>query len=228
MDQKSPSETKEEVKTPEVVPAAIPAADDGTSLFSQREKDILAETEKRGVKPISPTLAAQFFELFLEGYSCQQIAKQNPHFSEGDILFLRKKRNWDSDRDHYAYNLQVQIREKLIKQRLESLEFLTNMLSVTHKEHKEKVLRYLQTGKEEDRPENWITGPSAYKGILEAIQKLTGEDRVTTQNIKSESKVTVESNVPVTVISPELQTKMLKKLSEKPQIEAKIGKKENE
>lgn len=186
---------------------------DGLELFSEKEKALLAEVEKDGIRPVAPSLAMQLFELFLEGYSCAIIAKQNSPFREGDILFLRKKFKWDENRDKYAYDLQVQIREKLIKQKLESLEFLTNMLTVTHKEHKDKMLKYIQTGKEDDRPDTWVTGPSAYKGVLEAIQKLTGEDRVTTQNIKSESKVTVESNQPITVIGEQLQSKMLKKLA---------------
>lgn len=186
---------------------------DELALFSPRERTALIEIEASGSRPISPTLAMQFFELFLEGYSCNEIAKQNPPFKEGEVLFLRKKFKWDNQRDDYAYQLQTQMREKLIKQKLESLEFLTNMLAVVHKEQRPKTLRYLQTGKDEDRPDTWITGPTAYKNVLETIQKITGEDRVSTQNIKSESKVTVESNQPLTIISPELQSKMLKKLA---------------
>lgn len=194
------------------VPAIIPPSD-GTDYFSEKEKKLLAEVEEEGARPVSPTLAMQLFELFLEGYSCAAIAKINSPFREGDILFLRKKFKWDEEKDAYAYKLQVQMRDKLIKTKLESLEFLTNSLAVIHKMSKEKQLRYLQTGKEEDIPETWITGPAAYKSMLEAVQKLTGEDRVTTQNIKSESKVTVESNQPITLIGNELQSKMLKKLA---------------
>lgn len=193
------------------VPAVVES--DGTYLFSEKEKKLLAEVETEGVRPVSPTLAMQFFELYLEGYSCAAIAKINSPFREGDLLFLRKKFKWDEEKDTYAYKLQVQMRDKLIKTKLEALEFITNSLAVVHKMNKEKQLRYLQTGKEDDIPETWITGPTAYKSLLEAIQKLTGEDRVTTQNIKSESKVTVDSNQPITVIGTELQSKMLKKLA---------------
>lgn len=191
---------------------ALPSEGD-TSLFSEREKKVLLIAEDQGLRPISPTLAMQFFQLFLEGYSCSEIAKVNLPFREGDILFLRKKFKWDEERDAYAYNLQVQMRDKLIKTKLEALEYISNSLAVVHKIHKEKQMRYLQTGRPEDEPETWITGPTAYKSMLEAIQKITGEDRTTTQNVKSESKITVESNQPITLISEELQSKMLKKLS---------------
>ena len=189
---------------------------DSLRFFSEKEKELLSKVLVDGVRPISPVLAAQFFELFLEGYSCAAIAKNNGTFREADILYLRNKYNWDEQRDRYAQDLQNQIHGKLIKQKLESIEFLTNMLAVTHKEHKEKMLKYLQTGKEDDKPDNWITGPSSYKGILEAIQKLTGEDRITTQKVKSESKVTVESNQPVQqfiFVDDNKQDILLKKLS---------------
>lgn len=197
-------------------PTPSPDKVGSTEFFTERELDILKDIEEAGLRPVSPSLAAQFFELFMEGYSCSLIAKHNPPFREGDVLFLRKKYKWDEVRDKYAFDLQVQMREKLMKQKLESLEFLTNMLSVTHKEHREKMLKYIQTGKEEDKPDSWISNPSSYKSILETIQKLTGEDRVTTQNIKSETKLTVESSQPVNIITPELQTKILKRLSEAP------------
>lgn len=202
--------TTTDVKAP--VPTPNPAAND-IDLFSAREKDVLVKTEKDGIIPIAATRAAQMFELFLEGYTCQAIAKINAPFREGDILYLRKRYEWDRNRDEFTYNLQVQMSTKLAKAKLESLEFITNQMAVVHKEFREKSLKYLQTGKEEDKPEHWISSPAAYKGLLEAMQKITGEDRVTSQNIRSEAKVTLESNVPVTIINPELQTKMLKKLA---------------
>ena len=130
---------------------SAPAISPDLSLFTERERGVLEKAEKEGIRPISPTLAAQMFELYLEGYSCEQIAKVNAPIREGEILFLRKKYQWDENKDNYCFNLQSQMRDKLMKQKLESLEFLTNMLAVTHKEHKEKSLRYLQTGKEEDK-----------------------------------------------------------------------------
>ena len=207
-------------KAPVPVPNAT-ATD--VDLFTPRERDVLAKNELDGVKPVSATRASQMYELFLEGYTCAAIAKINPPFSEGDILYLRKRYEWDRNRDEFTYNLHVQMGEKLKKAKLESLEFITNQMAVVHKEFREKSLKYLQTGKEEDKPDHWITSPAAYKGLLEAMQKITGEDRITSQNIKSETKVTVDANQPITIISPELQTKMLKKLALSAEKEDKDG-----
>jgi hypothetical protein len=181
--------------------------------FTESERNALVKAEEEGVRPISPTLAAGMFQLFLEGYSCAEIAKNNKPFKEGEILFLRKKFNWDSEKNKYVQDLNVQIRDKLMKQKLESLEFLTNMLSVTHRAGKEKMLKYLQTGDPKDLPETWVSGPKSYKDVLEAIQKLTGEDRISRQEIKSESNIKVTTEQP-NILTPELQTKLLKQLTD--------------
>lgn len=183
--------------------------------WTKDESSLLLKGEEEGTRPIAPSLSSQLLNLFLEGYSCAEIAKNNKPFSEMDILVCRKKYKWDDEKDKYAFDLAKQVREKLIKQKLESLEFLTNVLSVTHKKHKDQMIKYLQTGKEEDMPENWASSPTTYKSILETIQKITGEDRVSTQKITSEATVKVEGNVTSTAaLHPELQAKLLRRLSE--------------
>jgi len=222
---KNPTRDVTEIGDNKPVPAAKP--DDITSLLTPKEQESLKKVETTGVIPLSPSVAAQMYQLFLEGYSCEHIAKVNSHLKvrEGDVLYLRKKYKWDQARDEYVYNLQVQMGARLAKMKLEMLEFTMNQMSVAHKDFNEKAKRYIQTGKEEDKPDHWLNTPTAYKAMVETIQKITGEDRVSNHNIRSESKVVVESNQPVTIINPELQSKMLKKLALS---EAKTDKKDDE
>jgi hypothetical protein len=195
----------------------LPDVSEGvTPGWSKREMDILKKTEEEGAKPISSTLAAQMFSLYLEGYSCAEIAKHNKVFSEGDILSARKKFNWDNDKDRYIFDLNKQVREKLIKSKLEILEFATNAIAVAKKEYNDQAIKYLQTGKEEDKPKGWkIESPSQLKSMIEILQKVTGEDRVTKQEIRSEANVNITGNIQSSpLLQPELQTKMLRKLAE--------------
>lgn len=185
-----------------------------TPGWTPHEMKELEHVEKEGARPIAPTLSAQMFALYLEGYSCSEIAKQNKPFSEGDILFCRKKFSWDDEKDRYAFDLQKQMRDKLVKTKFEAIEFLTNKLTVIHKAAREQTLRYMQTGKAEDLPKDWELTPSGYKAIFETIQKVTGEDRVSKQEIRSESTVTIEGTTPTSALHPELQARMLDKLAE--------------
>lgn len=198
--------------------------------WTSKELQVLQEYEQKGVRPLAPSLAGQMFNLFLEGYSCADIAKLNKGLTEGDILFARKKYNWDTERDNYMIQVKNQVTQKVFKQKMESVEFLTNMLSVIHKEHKDVMLRFLQTGNPEDLPK--IGSLRTYKEIIETLAKITGEDSV--KKLKVDGKIQQETtikgdgsanvNIPLT---PELQTKLLQALVESSQQDTK-GKKKSE
>lgn len=198
--------------------------------WTSKELEVLQDYEQKGVRPLAPSLAGQMFNLFLEGYSCADIAKLNKGLTEGDILFARKKYNWDSERDSYMIQIKNQVTQKVLKQKMESVEFLTNMLSVIHKEHKDVMLRFLQTGNVEDLPK--IGSLRTYKEIIETLAKITGEDSV--KKLKVDGKIQQETtikndgsasmNIPLT---PELQTKLLQALVESSQQDTK-GKKKSE
>lgn len=198
--------------------------------WSQKEIKTLQEYEAGGVRPLAPSLAGQMFSLFLEGYSCSDIAKLNKGLTEGDILYARKKYNWDVERDHYMIQLQNQTAQKVLKQKMESVEFLTNMLSVIHKEHKDVMLRFLQTGNVDDLPK--IGSLRTYKDVIETLAKITGEDSI--KKVKFEGKINqetvIKSDTPVNGViqlTPELQTKLLKALVDEVQSSNK-GTKQNE
>jgi hypothetical protein len=182
--------------------------------WTKKELEVLAATEESGARPIAASLVTQLFSLFLEGYSCLEISKQNKGLSEGDLLYCRKKYNWDSQRDEYAVNLTKQVVQKMAKQKLESVEFLTNMLSVIHKEHRDVMLKYLQTGNIDDLPK--IGSLRTYKEVIETLAKITGEDSVKKVkfegNIKQETTLKNDSGNAIQ-LSPELQTKLLKALA---------------
>jgi len=226
MDEKSNKSILEGGNAPPPVPVPDAKADD-TSLFTPSEKEALAFVEKEGIRGIGATLANEMFNLFLEGYTCSDIAKLNAQLKlrEGDVLYLRKRYRWDHYRDEYIYNLQTQMGPRLAKTKLEALETLMLHLAVAGKDFNPKAKRFLQTGKEEDKPDYWAGSPTAFKAIIETIAKITGEDRVQNHNIKSESRVVVESTQPVTIINPELQTKVLRKLALQ---EAKVDKKDKD
>lgn len=169
--------------------------------FTKRELELYSKQIESGFKPISPVLAEQMYNLYLEGYSCYEIAKQNKSLSEEDILHCRYKYKWDELKDNYIMDRQKQITERLLKSKMESVEYLVNLLSVTHKANKEQILKYIQTGKEEDKPKDLLLGPSGYKSVIEMIQKITGEDR--------QSKVQVDQNTNINIKG---DTELLKKL----------------
>jgi hypothetical protein len=52
------------------------------SFLNPKELDVWQKAEEKGHLPISPSLSADMFNLFLEGYSCAEIAKRNHPLKE--------------------------------------------------------------------------------------------------------------------------------------------------
>jgi hypothetical protein len=174
-------------------PAPLTTEEKATKVLTATELSTWKAAEEKGYLPLAPSLSGQFFNLFMEGYSCADIAKRNHPFKESDVLNVRVKYNWDQEREDYAFQLQSAIKEKLIKTKLEGVQHLTNMLSAYHAEASEEIVRYLQTRKEEDKPDHWIRGPGNYKAVIELIEKLTGQDqKVQKHQIEQNTTVSVE------------------------------------
>lgn len=146
--------------------------------WSENEKALLSDALTNGVKVISISLSNRMYQLFLEGYTCAEIANLNPPFTEKDVLYIRYRQKWDQKRDEYALTLQERIKQKIIKQKLESIEFLTNLLSVIHHAHKDSFLKFLQSNKEGEEVElPKLPSIKIYKDILEALDKVVGADK---------------------------------------------------
>lgn len=197
--------------------------------WSKREMEILNESVVNGIRPIAPTLASQMYNLFAEGYSCSEIAKQNKGLSEGDVLYCRQKFKWDEQRDEYALHLTNLVQQRMIKQKMESVEYLTNMLSVIHKADKDLMLKFLQTGNIDDLPK--IGSLKTYKDIVETLAKITGESN--TKKLKIDGKIEQETTIrnegasPIN-IAPELQTKLLELLAKESELVGPKGTRKSE
>jgi len=197
--------------------------------WTKREMELLNETVSNGIKPIAPTLAAQMYNLFAEGYSCSEIAKQNKGFNEGDILYCRQRFKWDDQRDEYALHLTNLVQQRMLKQKMESVEYLTNMLSVIHKADKDLMLKFLQTGNIDDLPK--IGSLRTYKDIVETLAKITGESNI--KKLKIDGRIEQETTIrnegasPIQ-IAPELQTKLLELLAKESELIGAKGMKPSE
>lgn len=143
--------------------------------WSKSEIDTLQMALNEGVRPISASLASQMYNLFEAGYSAQEIADRNPPFELKDVLYVRWKRQWDTKVLEKMNSLLQRVHHKSKMVRLQAVEYLFNHMEVLHKRYGDLMIKYLQTGREEDLPN--LPSLKMYKDIVEVLQKLTGEDR---------------------------------------------------
>lgn len=148
------------------------------SVLTQREREVLEKWMEAGLPPLAVSRAMQFFELFCEGMTCEQIHKLNPQYELGAIIHARLRDKWDDRLQEYIAQMYGSIRDRVFKKQMEAISFTADVLSAAHKLHGEKIKRYLQTGDEKELAGAIrIDTLKQYKDAAELLMRLTGQDR---------------------------------------------------
>jgi hypothetical protein len=130
-----------------------------------------------GQPRLSPSLQEQFFQLFLQGKTCEEIVRLNKGYSLAQIVTARIEGDWDAIRDEYIQNLLATSRGRYQQATLESVQFMADILAVANKKFGDAARLYLQTGDEKYLKHFQIENIHQYKQIIEILQKLTGVDQ---------------------------------------------------
>jgi hypothetical protein len=130
-----------------------------------------------GKPALSLSMSLQLYELFLNGKSCEEIARLNPHFTLGMIVRARVEGLWDARKAAHVSELYGNVRDRVQQVQLEAVRFTTDMISAAHKQFSDKIQRYLMTGDERELGDLQIRNLRDYKSSLELLLKITGQDK---------------------------------------------------
>lgn len=147
------------------------------ALLSVEERVELERFRRSGKPGLSPQAALKLYQLWVEGVTCQEIVALKPEFSLGLILHTRIDQRWDLRREAYLADLYLNANDRLKQVGAEALNFLSIVLAAAHKDHGERLKKYLMTGDPKDLGVMHITSMKEYKATIETIAKLTGADR---------------------------------------------------
>ncbi len=136
--------------------------------------------ERKNRASISPALSIKFFELFLRGDSCDKIQSLNPGITLGQILEARVRDQWDRKREKYTEELYSGVADRFKQTVLESVEFTTDLLAAAHREHGQKLKKYIMSQDPADLGEVRITSFGAYAKVVDTLMKLTGQQKENT------------------------------------------------
>jgi hypothetical protein len=155
------------------------------SRLSEREASALRVWSRiSATQPkLSPDTQARFYALFLQGSSFEDIARLNRGFSVGQIIECACNGNWFQQKDDYLEDLLKNVRGIVQQTAVESISFIATQLSAVHKKFGDSAKRYIQTGDESELRGFGIDGIKEYKVAIEALQKLTGQEGKTTQDV---------------------------------------------
>jgi len=178
--------------------------------LSKAEQQALALYEKERQVPLSPSLQAQFFNLYLNGKSCFQIQQLNPGFHLGAIVKARLDGEWDRRLNEYRDELLNTATERAKTVSHEAIGFVGDMLSATHKFHGRRLAKYLQTGDEGELGDLDIKSIKNYKAVLELMMSLTGQGgKGTTINLNASPAPPPEPNKAPIQLTPEVAAAIL-------------------
>jgi hypothetical protein len=148
---------------------------------------------------LAPALNARLFQLFLNGKGCEEIRRLNQSLGLGEIVAARIQGDWDRLRLDHQTRLLEETSLRVQQSTLETAEFVCDMLAVANREHGDKMRLYLQSGNPEDLGEFRIKSIQGLKFAIEALQKLTGQERTQTINVKGKvSHTTAPAAIDIT------------------------------
>lgn len=143
--------------------------------MTQKELEAYQKYLQSGKPDLALTTSQNFFALFLNGHTCEEIAKLNPAFGLGIIIKARVDHDWDRQREEHIQGLLASIRQTVQKTQLEGIRFVSDAITAYQKLAGEKFQRYLQTGKVEELGDLKDMSFKTYKDLLELMMKLTGQ-----------------------------------------------------
>jgi hypothetical protein len=154
--------------------------------------NFLAQKDKGGslTKVLAAPLQEELFRLYVNGTSIQDIAKLNPNLSLGQICHAAVEYKWKETKDSYVEAAIQRNKERLPQMLSESVEYIADLITATHKFNGDKIKKYIQTGEEE-----YIAGINLgnfknYKELVEAMSKLMGSGQQ-----PGKPSVTINNNV---------------------------------
>lgn len=117
--------------------------------------------------------AMPLYELFLLGYSVEDIQKRYPQYSIGKIALTAALNNWVRDKERVANSIYDRIKSRIIRSTVEQVEFLTDMVSVSTVENAEEMRKYLQDPTRSPAPKMRIKNLKEYQQVIEMLANVT-------------------------------------------------------
>lgn len=162
-----------------------------TSILNKRELELYQDYLEVHGEIIAPNTSLIYYQQFLAGFSCEEIAIKNPGVDVGSIIDARLRYKWDERKEEYISNLYKTMQERYVQVQMEAVHYVSDMLSAAHKLNGDKYRRFLISGNPNDLEGLEISSLKQYKEVVDLLLKLTGQDKK--QQIVQEVKHVVES-----------------------------------
>jgi len=142
-------------------------------FLTPKERQAMEEYHRKNSAPMSPVTAANFFQLYVEGFSLEQMLEGNRAWGLGALADACVRYDWPAKRAAYIDEVHIQAVARLQKLKAEAINHLANLLTVEHTRFRQEMIRYLQNPTEENLPEGRLASARDYKALCEAIESVS-------------------------------------------------------
>jgi hypothetical protein len=150
------------------VTALIPSGVKLTPVENKAYEDWTAKNQPA----MAPTTAANFFTLFVEGYSMEQMIKANPSWKLGCVVDARIRYKWDERLQQHIEEVHRQALERMSKFKSEAINHILDTLTVVHQVNRDAMMKYIQNPIEENIPDSGKLTTREYKDLLESLERV--------------------------------------------------------
>ena len=147
--------------------------------------------------------AMPIYELFLLGYSLEDLSRKFPQYSLGKITLTAALSGWVKDREKLANSIYDRIRARIVKSTVEQVEFLTDMVSVSTTENMEEMRKYLQDPSKAPPPQMRIKSLKEYQQVIEMLAKVADSVRALSVPAEADQPKLLSKSKPKALPKPE-------------------------
>jgi hypothetical protein len=126
--------------------------------------------------PLPLANAIKLYELFLNGYSCEEIFRVNGgKIPLGQIVDARIRYQWDERKSQQLESVYGNIEQKVLKTKNDAVLHITDSLAAAHKLMGDRIKMFLQEGNPELLGGMDLTNLKTYKELLQMLVTLTSD-----------------------------------------------------
>lgn len=111
--------------------------------LSEQEAKALSVWIEAGKPGLSKYKAEKLGDVYCLGYTCQDIKRWFPDYPIEVILWARVHYCWDDLRAKYRSVVQQETMNAALTARMESIRFLTDVITATHVKFRQDILKYI-------------------------------------------------------------------------------------
>lgn len=152
--------------------------------FSDQEKKELETYTQNGCIGLDKIIYDQakiesMFSLYMSGKTYNEISRIT-RVKRDIVLYMAAKLRWYDKRTDYLEGVQKEVTKKLISTKIESVNFITDLITAQHKYYGAEIEKFLETGDRTIIDSLDLKQLSQYFKSLEVLEKLVNPSNVKT------------------------------------------------